>query len=170
MHKGKITMLGRIMPGSNAVVGHDENGEALFLEYYPPDVRLTETIVKYCEKVVELTGTKYFVIDREVNSEAIASEFEAREWGLLCMLNKNQYKDLSDWNVKHIGELEDGSKVYSGRGKTRERISGYLSLSKKMTSCFLIGERRTWKRLPSRSIGRKFIRDERKFRKTASKE
>jgi len=39
MHKGKITMLGRIMPGSNAVVGHDENGEALFLEYYPPDVR-----------------------------------------------------------------------------------------------------------------------------------
>lgn len=117
MHKGKITMLGRIMPGSNAVVGHDENGEALFLEYYPPDVRLTETIVKYCEKVVELTGTKYFVIDREVNSEAIASEFEAREWGLLCMLNKNQYKDLSDWNVKHIGELEDGSKVYSGPWK-----------------------------------------------------
>ncbi len=117
MHKGKITMLGRIMAGSNAVVGHDENGEALFLEYYPPDIRLTATIVDYCEKVVELTGTKYFVIDREVNSEAVASEFESRGWGLLCMLDKNQYKDLSDWDTKPIGKLEDGSNVYSGPWK-----------------------------------------------------
>ena len=117
MHKGKITMLGRIMAGSNAVVGHDENGDAIFLEYYPPDVRLTATIVDYCEKVVELTGTKHFIIDREVNSQAVASEFEARGWGLLCMLDKNQYKNLSDWDAKPIGKLEDGSKVYSGPWK-----------------------------------------------------
>lgn len=117
MHKGKITMLGRIMPGSNAVVGHDENGGAVFLEYYPPDVRLTATIIEYCEKVVDQTGIRHFVIDREVNSEALASAFEVRGWGLLCMLDNNQYKDLSDWDVNPIGELEDGSKVYSGPWK-----------------------------------------------------
>ena len=92
----------------------NENGDALFLEYYPLDVRLTATIVDYCEKVVALAGTKHFIIDREVNSQAVASEFEARGWGLLCMLDKNQYKNLSDWDVKFIGKLEDGSKVYSG--------------------------------------------------------
>jgi len=117
MHKGKITMLGRIMAGSNAVVGHDENGEALFLEYYPPDARMPTTIIEYCEKVVELTGIKHFVIDREVNSEALAYAFEVRGWGLLCMLDNNQYNDLSDWDAKFIGKLEDGSKVYCGPWK-----------------------------------------------------
>jgi len=37
MHKGKITMLGRIMAGSQAVIAHDEAGQALFVAYYPPD-------------------------------------------------------------------------------------------------------------------------------------
>ena len=34
MHKGKITMLGRIMAGSNAVVSHNERGDALFFEFF----------------------------------------------------------------------------------------------------------------------------------------
>jgi len=31
MHKGKITMLGRIMAGSQAVIAHDEAGQAVFV-------------------------------------------------------------------------------------------------------------------------------------------
>ena len=31
MHKGKITMLGRIMAGSQAVIAHDDAGQALFV-------------------------------------------------------------------------------------------------------------------------------------------
>ena len=34
MHKGKITMLGRIMAGSQAVIAHDDAGQALFVAYY----------------------------------------------------------------------------------------------------------------------------------------
>jgi hypothetical protein len=32
MHKGKITLLGRIMAGSQAVITHDEAGQGLFVE------------------------------------------------------------------------------------------------------------------------------------------
>ena len=33
MHKGMITMIGRVMPGSNAVVAHNENGSPLVVCY-----------------------------------------------------------------------------------------------------------------------------------------
>ena len=34
MHKGKITMRGRIMAGSQAVISHDERGQAVYVAYY----------------------------------------------------------------------------------------------------------------------------------------
>ena len=114
MHKGKITMLGRIMPGSNAVVAHNEDGHALYVEYYPPDMHMSHMIIEYCEKVVAMTGITVFVIDREINSVPMARAFESKDWGLLSMLDRNEYKDLSDWTTKFEGRLDDGSKVYSG--------------------------------------------------------
>jgi len=36
MHKGKITMLGRIMAGSQAVIAHDEAGQAVFVRIITP--------------------------------------------------------------------------------------------------------------------------------------
>ena len=117
MHKGKITMLGRIMAGSNAVVSHNERGDALFFEFFPPDIRLPGVIMDYCEKIVALTGIRLFAIDREANSEEVAGAFEDRKWGLICMLDANQYEGLSDWDAEFIGRLEDGSKVWSGPWK-----------------------------------------------------
>ena len=117
MHKGKITMLGRIMAGSNAVVCHNEAGEALFFEYLPPDMRLNGVITEYCEKVSAMTGVKLFAIDREVNSEQVAREFQDRGLGLISMLDSNQYKGLSDWDAECIGMLEDGSEVHAGPWK-----------------------------------------------------
>ena len=117
MHKGKITMLGRIMPGSNAVVTHNEDGNAVYFDYYAPDIRLTQVIVDYCENLVKMTGIIIFIIDREVNSVEIAREFERRNWGLLSMLDSNQYNDLSDWDTRLEGWLDDGSKIYSGKWK-----------------------------------------------------
>lgn len=117
MHKGRITMLGRIMAGSQAVIAHNEKGHTLFVEYYPPDVRLASMILEYCEKIVSTTGIDMFVIDREINSKATASLFESREWGLLSMLDKNEYNDLSDWSTELEGTLEDGQNVYSGQWK-----------------------------------------------------
>ena len=44
-HKGTITMLGRIMAGSHAVIAHNEAGHALWVQYYPPDLHLSHVVV-----------------------------------------------------------------------------------------------------------------------------
>ena len=123
MHKGKITMLGRIMAGSQAVVAHTEDGYAMWVEYFPPDTRLPQMILEYCERIVSLTGIDLFVIDREVNSVAMAEAFTKRGWGLLSMLDRNEYKGLSDWDSELVGQFEGGVEVYQGRfadGKKRD--------------------------------------------------
>lgn len=114
MHKGKITMLGRIMAGSQAVIAHDEAGQALFVAYYPPDIPLSQVIVAYCQKVVEATGTALFVIDRAVNAVAMASAFDAQGFGLLSMLDDNEHHGLESFAATQVGTLADGTKVYSG--------------------------------------------------------
>ena len=45
MHQGKITMLGRIMAGSQAVLTHAEAGQGLLVEYHPPDPPLSQFLV-----------------------------------------------------------------------------------------------------------------------------
>src|SRR5712692_1408236 len=117
MHKGKITMLGRIMAGTNAVIAHNEAGLALCVEPHPPDVRMPHMILEYCEWIVQVTSIRFFVIDREINSVAMAAAFAARECGLLSMLDKNEYEGLASWTTTRIGELADGRPVYSGQWK-----------------------------------------------------
>jgi hypothetical protein len=114
MHKGKITMLGRIMAGSHAVIAHNEAGQALFVAYYPPDIHLSQVIVEYCQKVAQATESALFVIDRAVNAVAMARAFDARGWGLLCMLDDNEYEGLDSFEATEVGTLADGTKVYSG--------------------------------------------------------
>ncbi len=117
MHKGKITMLGRIMAGTNAVIAHNEAGLALCVEHHPPDVRMPSMILAYCERLVAVTGITRFVIDREINSVAMAAAFAARDWGLLSMLDKNEYEGWESWTTTRIGELTDGRPVYGGQWK-----------------------------------------------------
>jgi len=111
MHKGKITMLGRIMAGSHAVIAHSEAGQALFVAYYPPDIPLSQVIVEYCHKVALATESALFVIDRAVNAVALACAFDARGWGLLCMLDDNEYEGLDSFEATEVGTLADGTKV-----------------------------------------------------------
>lgn len=118
MHKGKITMLGRIMAGSQAVIAHDAAGQALFVEYHPPDIHLSQIIVAYCQKVALATGTAIFVIDRAVNSVALACAFTAQGLGLLCMLDDNEHQGLESFAATQVGILKDGARVYRGPWKT----------------------------------------------------
>ncbi|MCP4137646.1 MAG: hypothetical protein GY754_42155 [bacterium] len=120
MHKGKITMLGRIMAGSNAVIAHDENGYAMYFEYHHPDIRLNHIILGYCKTIQSRTGIEIFIIDREINSVDMAILFKKEGLGLLSMLDSNEYKELSDFNYEDIGKLEDGSKVYKGKWRKTE--------------------------------------------------
>jgi hypothetical protein len=117
MHKGKITMLGRIMAGSQAVIAHDEAGQALFVADYPPDVPVSQVIVAYCQKVAEATGTVLFVIDRAVNAVAMARAFDDQGLGLLCMLDDNEHQGLESFEATQVDTLEDGTRVYSGPWK-----------------------------------------------------
>ena len=117
MHKGKITLRGRIMAGSQAVIAHNKAGYAVFVAYHPPDIHLSRIIVAYCHKVVEATGSTVFVIDRAVNSLAVAVAFTHQDWGLLCMLDDNEHHGLESFEATPEGLLDDGSQVYSGSWK-----------------------------------------------------
>ena len=113
MHKGKITMLGRIMPGSQAVVTHSENGQASFVDYFQPDIHLTQVIVDYCQRAVAQTGSALFIIDRAINSVAVATEFDQHKMGLLSMLNDSDHKGLESFISNLIHTQQDGTKFYS---------------------------------------------------------
>jgi hypothetical protein len=75
MHKGNITMLGRIMAGSQALIAHNEAAQGLLVAYYAPDLPLSQIIVAYGQQLVMITGSDLFVIDRAVNSLAMAQAF-----------------------------------------------------------------------------------------------
>lgn len=117
MHKGKITMLGRIMAGSQAVITHDETGQARFAAYYPPDIHLSQLIVAYCQQVRELTGRSLFVIDRAVNAVALAVEFTEHRLGLLSMLDDNEYHWLASFEVQRLETLANRTEIYRGQWK-----------------------------------------------------
>jgi hypothetical protein len=117
MHKGKITMLGRIMAGSQAVIAHNEAGHALFVAYYPPDIHVSQVIVAYCHQVACATGTALFVIDRAVNALAIACAFDNQGFGLLSMLDDNEHDGLDTFEATEVETREDGTRVYSGAWK-----------------------------------------------------
>jgi hypothetical protein len=117
MHKGKITMLGRIMAGSQAVIAHDETGQALFVAYSPPDMHVSQIIVDYCHKVGAASGSALFVIDRAVNAVAMARAFDEQGLGLLCMLDDNEHQGLESFEATQVGTLADGTRVYRGPWK-----------------------------------------------------
>jgi hypothetical protein len=118
MHKGKITMRGRIMAGSQALIAHNEASQAVLVEYHPPDIHVSRVIVPYCQQVVAATGSTLFVIDRAINSLPMARAFTEQNWGLLCMLDDNEHQGLESFDTTCEGSLDDGSQVYSGRWKT----------------------------------------------------
>src|SRR5882724_3402396 len=117
MHKGKITMRGRIMAGSQAVISHDERGQAVYAAYYPPDMPLSQMILAYCEQVALATGSDLFVIDRAVNSKAMAQGFDEAGLGVLCMLDDNEHHGLESFEATQVGTLEDGTQLYQGPWK-----------------------------------------------------
>jgi hypothetical protein len=117
MHKGKITMRGRIMAGSQAVISHDERGQAVYVAYYPPDMHLSQLILAYCEQVALATGSDLFVIDRAVNSKAMAQAFDEVGLGLLCMLDDNEHHGLESFEATEVKTLEDGTRLYEGPWK-----------------------------------------------------
>jgi hypothetical protein len=90
-------MLGRLMAGSQAVMAHDDAGQALFVAYDPPDIQVSQVIVASCQRVAWATGRVVCVIDRAVNSVALAKAFDAQGLGLLCLLDDNEPAGLESF-------------------------------------------------------------------------
>ena len=119
MHKGTITMLGRIMAGSHAVMAHDEAGRAVCVASHPPDIQVSRVILASCQQVALATGRTLFVIDRAVNALALACAFAAQGFGLLCLLDDNEHAGLESFEATVVDTLEEGTKVSSGPWKER---------------------------------------------------
>ncbi len=87
------------------------------MAYYAPDIHVSQVIVAYCEQVAQATGRALFVIDRAVNSVALAQAFAEKGLGVLCMLDDNEHKGVGSFETTLVDTLEDGTKVYSGPWK-----------------------------------------------------
>jgi len=111
MHQGQITMLGRLMAGSQAVIAHDETGQAFLVAYSPPDTPLSQVIVASCHTVVTATGSPLLVMDRAVNAVAMARAFDEQGWGLLGMLDDNAPHGLESCEATQVDTLEEGTRV-----------------------------------------------------------
>ena len=111
MHKGTITMLGRIMAGSQAVMAHDAAGQAVFVASHPPDIHVSRVILASCQQVALATGSALFVIDRAVNAMALAGAFDAQGLGLLCMLDDHEHAGVESFEATVVDTLEEGTKV-----------------------------------------------------------
>jgi len=117
MHKGTITMRGRLMAGSQAGLAHDDAGQARFVAYDPPDIHLSQVIVAYCQRVAWATGRSVFVIDRAVHAVALAEAFDEQGLGLLGMLEDNEPAGVESFAAPYGETLEEGTRVYSGPWK-----------------------------------------------------
>jgi hypothetical protein len=111
MPKGTMTMLGRIMAGSQAVNAHDAAGQAVLVASYPPDLPLSQVIVASCQQVALATGSALFVLDRAVNAVALAGAFDAQGLGVLCLLEDNEPAGLESFEATEVEILEDGTRV-----------------------------------------------------------
>jgi hypothetical protein len=111
MPKGQITMRGRILAGSHAVMGHNEAGYAVFVAYPPPDIPRSRLIVAYGHQVGEATGSTVLVLDRAVNALAVAVALTTQDWGLLCLRDDNEPHGLESVETTPEGALDDGRQV-----------------------------------------------------------
>ena len=111
MHKGKRTMLGRIMAGSQAIITPDDTGQGLFVAYHPPDIHLSQLLVDSCQKGALATGIAVFVSDCAVNAVAMARAFDTQGLGLLCLLDDREYHGLESFEATGEETLQDGTQV-----------------------------------------------------------
>jgi hypothetical protein len=117
MPKGTLTMRGRIMAGSQAVMVPDDTGPAVFVAYSPPDIQGPRVMVAYGQQGAEATGSVLCVMDRAVHAVALAEAFDAQGWGLFCRLDDNEHAGLESVETTEVATLEEGTRVSSGAWK-----------------------------------------------------
>ena len=124
MHQGKITMLGRIMAGSQAVIAHNEAGHGLFVASHPPDIHVSHIMVDDCHKVSTATGRALGVSARAVHAVAMARACAKQGLGLLCMREENEPaagKTLVSWGTPKVTEAWETTEWPRGYRERRER-------------------------------------------------
>ena len=74
-------------------------------------------MLAYCEQVAAASGSALFVIDRAVNSKAMAQAFDEAGLGLLCMLDDNEHHGLESFEATEVQTLDEGTRLYEGPWK-----------------------------------------------------
>ena len=118
MHKGKITMLGRIMAGSQAVIAHDDAGQAVFVAYYPPDIHLSQVIVAYCQQVA--VGNRERPVCHRPGGQSRwpwPRRLTSRAWACCACSMTTSMRVWRALRPPMVDTLEDGTRVYSGPWK-----------------------------------------------------
>src|SRR3989475_1433152 len=110
---GKITLRGRIMAGSQAVMAHTAAGSAVLVADHPPALHRARLLVGPRHKVVEATGRTVCVIDRAVNSLAMAVVVGQKDLGVLFLLDAPEHHSLESFSATPAGTLDDGCEVGS---------------------------------------------------------
>ena len=111
MHKGTLTMRGRIMAGSQAVLAHDDTGQAVFVAYAPPDIHVSHGMVASCQHVAEATRRALCVIDRAGKAVALAQACDAHDLGLLCRRDDHEPEGVGSFAATVVDTLQDGTRV-----------------------------------------------------------
>ena len=86
MHQGTITLRGRIIAGSPAVIAQNATGDAVCVASHPSDIQRSRIIMASGQQVLEATGSTLCVIDRAVKAQARAAAFAEQGVGVLWML------------------------------------------------------------------------------------
>ena len=111
MHKGTITVLGRIMAGSQAVMAPNDTGHAVLVTEYPPDMPLSQILVAYGQTGGAATGSVLCGIDRAVNAVAMACAVDDQDVGVISMRDDNAHDGLASCEATSVGPLAEGTPV-----------------------------------------------------------
>ena len=109
MHQGTITMLGRIMAGSHAVIAHHAAGQALLVVSSPPDMPVSQILVASCQQGATAPGIALFGSARAVHAVALARACDAQGLGVLCMLDDNEPQGVASGAATQVDPLEEGT-------------------------------------------------------------
>ena len=115
MHKGHITMLGRLMAGSQALIAHNAKGQALFVTSQPPDVQGSRVLGDSGHKGARATGVALCVIDRAVHAGAIACAFDEHGFGWLCRRDEHESDGRQSFAATGVDRLADGPTLARGQ-------------------------------------------------------
>jgi hypothetical protein len=169
MHKGKITMRGRIMAGSQAVISHDESGQAVYAAYYPPDLHMLDDGTRLYEglwKVAREDDRRHFVIvepqQRKTlvywGSAKVKAELEAWQWPEVYRARTELQEDAFKRMIDHGAlDINVGRKTLLDPDRHQQRAEAKVRDSLEAAKCLVAKRRQSLRPNASKSLSHRLV-------------